>query len=67
LLNFLADCFRCDVRQGKGSEVTVYRPGGRTFTLGHHGTNDEVSTVMVKRLLKRLGIDVEEWLQAVYE
>jgi hypothetical protein len=66
LLNFLADRFGCEVRQGKGSEVTVYRPGGRIFTLGHHRSNDEISSVVVKRLLKQLGIDPEEWLRAVY-
>jgi hypothetical protein len=66
LLNFLADCFGCEVRQGKGSEVTVYRQGGRIFTLGHHGSNDEVSSVMVKRLLKRLEIGLVEWRLFVY-
>ena len=66
LLNLLANFFGCEVRPGKGSEVTVYRPGGRIYILGHHGSNDEVSSVVVTRLLKRLEIGRQEWLRAVY-
>jgi hypothetical protein len=66
LLNFLASRFGCEVRTGKGSEVKVYRPGSRIFTLGHHGSNDEVSSLVVTHMLKRLGIGPQEWLRAVY-
>ena len=66
MLNFLADRFGCEIRPGKGSEVTVYRAGGRIFTLGRHRRNDEVSSLIVKLLLKRLGISPQEWLKAVY-
>jgi hypothetical protein len=55
----------CEVRQGKGSEVTVYRPGGRIFVLGRHARNDEVHSVLVKQLLHRVGIGQGEWLRAV--
>ena len=65
LLKFLSDRFGCEVRQGKGSEITVYREGGRIFTLGRHKRNDEVHSIVVKMLLKRLGIGRVEWLQAV--
>jgi hypothetical protein len=65
LLTFLEKRFGCEVRPGKGSEVTVYRPGGRIFTLGHHGSNDEVSSVVVAHLLKRLAIGLDEWRLAV--
>jgi len=66
LLDFLADRFGRDVRPGKGRGISIYREGGRIFTLGHHRRNDEVSSLAVKQLLKRLGISPHEWLEAVY-
>ena len=66
LRNFLENRFGCEVQSGKGSEVKVYRGGSRIFILGHHGSNDEVHSVVVKQLLKRLDIRPQEWLQAVY-
>lgn len=63
LLNLLAR-LGCEVAQGKGSEVTVYRPGGRKFVLGHHTRNRHVSHWMIRRLLRRVGITVEEWTSA---
>lgn len=63
LLTLLADRFGCEVRQGKGSEVTVYREGGRKFTLGHHGRCVEVRPVQLRRLLGRLGISPADWLR----
>jgi hypothetical protein len=66
LRNFLEKRFGCEVRPGKGSEVTFYRPGGRIFTLSHHGSNDEVPSVVVTHLLKRLAIGLDEWRLAVY-
>jgi hypothetical protein len=65
LLNLLKTRLNCEVRQGKGSEVTVYRPGGRIFVLGRHARNDEVHSVLVKQLLHRVGIGQGEWLRAV--
>jgi hypothetical protein len=56
----------CEVRQGKGSEVTVARPGGKKFVLGHHGPNPEVPWPVLRRLLGRLAIPPAEWLRAVY-
>lgn len=63
LLTVLADRFGCEVRQGKGSEVTVFREGGRKFTLGHHGRCVEVHPVVLRRMLGRLGISPGEWLR----
>lgn len=64
LLALLADRFGCEVRQGKGSEVTVYREGGRKFTLGHHGRCVEVRAAVLRRLLRRVGISPADWLHA---
>jgi hypothetical protein len=66
LLRMLERKLGCEVRQGKGSEITIFREGGRIFTLGHHKQNDYVRPDHVKRILARVGISVEEWLGAVY-
>lgn len=61
LLHMLERRFSCEVTAGKGSEVTVYRPGGRKFTLGHHTRNTHVPAHLVRALLKAVGITVTEW------
>ena len=55
----------CEVRSGKGSEITIYRAGGHVFTLGHHRRNAHVGWAQIRRLLKRVEIPVEEWLDTV--
>ncbi len=65
LLGMLESRLGCEVKPGKGSEVTVYRPGGVKFVLGHHHRNRHVPSHLVRLLLKRVGISVEEWLRAV--
>ena len=66
LFNVLHDKLGCEVRSGKGSEVTLFRPGGRKFIVGHHKRNDTVHSIVVKNMLKRLKIGPQEWLTAVY-
>ncbi len=61
LLTTLERRFSCDVSPGKGSEITVYRFGGRKFTLGHHARNTHVPAHVVRALLKAVGISVGEW------
>jgi hypothetical protein len=61
LLRLLERRLGCEVASGKGSEVTVYRPGARKFTLGHHTRNTHVPAHVVRALLKALGISVAEW------
>ncbi|MDP2308277.1 MAG: hypothetical protein Q8P18_19820 [Pseudomonadota bacterium] len=61
LLRQLERRFGCDVAAGKGSEVTVYRPGGRKFTLGRHARNRHVPAHLVRALLRAVGIPVTEW------
>jgi hypothetical protein len=67
LLSLLSDRFGCEVRQGHGSEITVYRRGGRKRTLGRHKKDPLVHSVIVSDLLKGVGIGLDEWLQVVYE
>lgn len=64
LVSLLEDGLGCEVRSGKGSEVTIYREGGSIFTLGHHKRNDRVAWRQIRRLLKRVGIGLREWLDA---
>jgi len=61
LLYMLERRFSCEVATGKGSEVTVFRPGGRKFTLGHHTRNTHVPAHVVRSLLKAVGISVTDW------
>jgi hypothetical protein len=61
LLALLERRFGCEVGRGKGSEVTVWRPGGRKFTLGHHRRNTHVPAHVVRALLKAVGIGAVEW------
>lgn len=54
----------CEIRGSRGSEVAVYRPGGRVYRLGHR---KEVHTETVKNVLTRLDISPAEWCAAVYQ
>jgi len=66
LLSLLVDRFGCEIRQGHGSEITVYRRGGKKWILGVHKRNAPVPSEVVGNLLKRVGIGLEEWLSVVY-
>jgi hypothetical protein len=68
LASFLERSFNVQVRQGKGSEVILSRPGvERLFRLGCHGNNPEVPSDKVRELLRRLAISKQEWLRVVYK
>ena len=55
----------CEISQGKGSEVKVFREGGKIFSLPHHKRNDHYQPFLIRRLLRRLGISLEEWAGAL--
>jgi hypothetical protein len=61
LIGILRD-LGCEVRAGKGSEVTVYRAGARIARLGHHLRNPELSPVLVRIVLGQLGIPVADFI-----
>ena len=63
--NLLENKLRCEVQSGKGSEITMYRKGGRKFRLGHHKRNQYVSSIVIKNILNRLSITPEEWQTAI--
>ena len=66
LLSLLSGRFGCEVRQGHGSEITVYRRGGKKWILGCHKRDAHVPSEVVANLLKRVGIGLDEWLDVVY-
>jgi hypothetical protein len=65
LLNVLGDRLGCEVRQGKGSEVVIFRPGGKIARLGRHTRNREVPSTLVRSVLERLGVTFGEWAAAI--
>lgn len=54
----------CTVRQGKGSEIIVHRPGHRMARLGRHKRNPEVSPYAICNALRRLGLSVRDLVRA---
>jgi hypothetical protein len=65
LFSILAKNLNCEVRQGKGSEIVIYREGGHHFRLGHHKRNSYVPTPIIRNLLRHVGIDMQEWMAAL--
>lgn len=67
LFGILESRFDCEVTSGKGSEVSVYRPGYRIFTLGRHYARPSVPLFRLKRVLKRLGIEPHEFCMVAFQ
>jgi hypothetical protein len=65
LVKTLRDGLGCEVRQGKGSEVVFFRPGGRIARVGCHRRNREVPSTLVKIVLDTLGVTLSEWVRAL--
>ncbi|MCG2575287.1 hypothetical protein LVY74_17270 [Acinetobacter sp. ME22] len=61
----LQDKFDVVVSSGKGSEVNVSRVanGGRVQRLGHHGKVVEYNAGLIRGVLKRLNISLDEWVR----
>jgi len=56
---------RCGVsiEQGKGSEIKLLRAGGHTFRIrNHYGNNPTIPSLLTIKILRRLGITRDEWL-----
>lgn len=64
VLRILQQNLNCEVRQGKGSEIVIYRQGGHHFRLGHHKRNPLVHAPILKNILKHVGIELHEWFNA---
>lgn len=65
LFAILRNKLNCEVRQGKGSEMVIYREGGHHFRLGQHKGNNHVPIAVIKNILRHVGIDFAEWLDAI--
>lgn len=65
LLSVLEGHFGCEVSRGKGSEITVFREGGRIYTLPGHKRNTHYPTWMIRALLKTVGIPAREFAEVV--
>lgn len=65
LMVILQDKLNCEIRQGKGSEIVIYREGGHHFRLGHHKRNNYVPVAVIKNLLKHVGIGFKEWVEVL--
>lgn len=57
----------CSTRQGKGSEIIVFRPGHAMARLGRHKRNPEVSPYAVCNALRRLGLTASDLVRAFDE
>ncbi len=64
LLNLLQAKFECEVRSGRGSETTVWRPGGRKFILAGHKRNTHVHPRTIRALLKAVGVPLADFCSA---
>jgi hypothetical protein len=60
--NFMKNAFDCHVENGKGSEMKIWRNGTHIFTLGRHKQDQQISSFLIKKILKRLDISKDEWL-----
>ncbi len=65
LLSILSEQLHCEIRQGKGSEIVIFRDGGHHFRLGHHKKNIYVPTTVIRNILKHVGIGSDEWFKAI--
>jgi hypothetical protein len=43
------------------SEVSIFRPGGRIWTLAHHKRNERHGWAVIRQILERVGVSVEDW------
>ncbi len=50
-----------EIRRGEGSEVKLYRPGYRLYTIRGHGGGEDLYPHVVKLACRRLGIDLDEF------
>lgn len=61
LMRLMERHFDCEVNFSKGSEVTVYRHGGKKFTLPGKRRGQYMPSFVIIQMLKRLGITASEF------
>jgi len=61
----LENDFDCNVRQGKGSEIVIYKAERQTmYSFGIHKKNYTVLVWQLKECLRRLGISFKEFCES---
>lgn len=55
----------CTVTKGKGSEIKIFRPGGKIYIVGNHKRNNYIPVAVIINILKRLEISLDDWMDAV--
>ena len=63
LRSLLERRFHCTSRSGKGSKLVFYREGEKQAFVSRHKSNPSIPAVAIQRILKKLGIGVDEWLE----
>jgi hypothetical protein len=62
---FMKTEFHCNVEEGKGSEMKIWRVGHNIYTLGRHKKDPQIHSFLIKKIIKRLGITRSQWLEAL--
>ncbi len=55
----------CEIRGGKGSEITIYKFGGKHYTMGHHKRDEYVYSPTIINILKTLNISLEDFALSI--
>lgn len=64
-LEFMQREHHCSIESGKGSEIKIWRPRTRIYTLGRHKRNPTVPAWLIRQILKRLEIPEQEWIESL--
>ncbi|NRB38349.1 MAG: hypothetical protein HRU20_07750 [Pseudomonadales bacterium] len=61
----LLESLGCEVRSGKGSEITIYKYGGKHYTMGHHKRDEYVHPPTIINILKTLNICPRDFILSI--
>ena len=61
-LFLLLESLGCEIRGGKGSEITIYKYGGKHYTMGHHKKDEDVYPPTIINILKTLRISIQDFI-----
>jgi hypothetical protein len=62
---FMKTNFDCNVDEGKGSEMKIWRVGHNIYTLGRHKKDPQIHSFLIKKIIKRMGISRTKWLEVL--
>lgn len=61
----LEENFNITIKQGKGSEMKAIKEGGKIYRLGHHGKEVVYHANLIRKVLRRLEIELNDWLKVM--